>query len=42
MFIWFIFRDSTSATWVSGVEKRNGAKKPSYNVFSNEVAKLGL
>jgi hypothetical protein len=42
MFVWFIFRDSTGATWSSGVEKRNGAKKPSYNVFSNEVAKLGL
>ena len=42
MFIWFIFRDSTGATWASGVEKRTGAKKPSYNAFSSEVLKLGL
>ena len=42
MFIWFIFRDSTATTWASGVEKRTGAKKPSYNAFSSEVAKLGL
>jgi hypothetical protein len=41
MFVWFIFRDSTRATWSSGVEKRSGAKKPSYNAFSSEVARLG-
>jgi hypothetical protein len=35
MFIWFIFRDSTSATWASGIEKRSGAKKPGYAAFSS-------
>lgn len=35
MFIWFIFRDSTSATWASGIEKRTGAKKPAYAAFSS-------
>jgi cellulase (glycosyl hydrolase family 5) len=34
MFIWFIFRDSTSATWASGIEKRTGAKKPGYAAFA--------
>ena len=34
MFIWFIFRDSTSSTWFSGLEAPNGQKKPSYNAFS--------
>jgi hypothetical protein len=34
MFVWFIFRDSTSQTWYSGVLKKNGAKKPAYNSFS--------
>jgi hypothetical protein len=34
MFIWFIFRDSTSATWSSGIEKRSGAKKPGYAAFA--------
>ena len=37
MFIWFIFRDSTSATWASGVEKRSGAKKPSYAAFARQA-----
>jgi hypothetical protein len=34
MFIWFIFRDSTSTTWASGIEKRSGAKKPGYAAFA--------
>lgn len=34
MFIWFIFRDSTSATWASGIEKRSGARKPGYAAFA--------
>lgn len=34
MFVWFIFRDSTSATWSSGIENASGQKKPSYAAFS--------
>src|SRR5262249_24694546 len=34
MFVWFIFRDSTGATWFSGVLKKNGVKKPSYDSFT--------
>jgi glycosyl hydrolase family 39 (putative alpha-L-iduronidase) len=34
MFTWFIFRDSTSKTWFSGIEKRSGAKKPAYPAFT--------
>jgi hypothetical protein len=37
MFIWFIFRDSTSATWASGVEKKSGAKKPSFAAFTSQA-----
>ena len=38
MFVWFIFRDSTSQTWFSGIEKKTGAKKPSYNAFAKAAA----
>jgi Cellulase (glycosyl hydrolase family 5) len=38
MFVWFIFRDSTSQTWFSGVEKKTGAKKPAYNSFAKAAA----
>ena len=31
MFVWFIFRDSTSKTWFSGVVKKTGEKKPAYS-----------
>ena len=39
MFIWFIFRDSTSTDpsrrlWFSGLEKANGQKKPAYAAFA--------
>jgi len=37
MFIWFIFRDSTSQTWASGLEKKSGAKKPSFAAFASQV-----
>jgi hypothetical protein len=40
MFIWFIFRDSTSQTWFSGVLKKNGTKKPAYNAFASSTAGL--
>ncbi len=35
MFAWFIFRDSTSKTWFSGVVRANGKKKPSYGTFQS-------
>jgi hypothetical protein len=35
MFVWFIFRDSTAATWFSGVETKSGSKKPAYTAFAN-------
>ena len=34
MFIWFVFRDSDSKTWFSGIEKKTGVKKPAFNVFA--------
>jgi hypothetical protein len=40
MFVWFIFRDSTSATWFSGLESANGAKKPAYAAFARTAAGL--
>jgi hypothetical protein len=40
MFIWFIFRDSTSKTWFSGLEKRSGAKKPAYATFAKQAAQV--
>ena len=40
MFVWFIFRDSTSQTWFSGVLKRSGAKKPAYNAFTSAAANV--
>jgi hypothetical protein len=33
MFVWFIFRDSSQATWFSGLLQQNGKKKPAYNSF---------
>jgi hypothetical protein len=33
MFVWFIFRDSTSQTWFSGIEKKTGIKKPAWSAF---------
>ena len=35
MFIWFIFRDSTSKTWVSGLKTAAGANKPAYSAFAS-------
>jgi hypothetical protein len=40
MFIWFIFRDSTSQTWFSGLENRAGAKKPAYSAFAAAAASI--
>jgi Cellulase (glycosyl hydrolase family 5) len=40
MFVWFIFRDTTSQTWFSGVEKKTGAKKPAYNSFAKAAAAI--
>jgi hypothetical protein len=34
MFVWFIFRDSNSQTWFSGLEKKTGVKKPAYSTFA--------
>jgi hypothetical protein len=33
MFIWFVFRDSNSTTWFSGLERPSGRKKPAYAAF---------
>ena len=33
MFVWFIFRDSTSQTWFSGIENKTGARKPAYSAW---------
>jgi hypothetical protein len=40
MFIWFIFRDSTSKTWFSGIEKKSGAHKPAYAAFAAQAKLL--
>jgi hypothetical protein len=40
MFVWFIFRDSTSSTWFSGLEKANGQKKPAYAAFSSAATSV--
>jgi hypothetical protein len=34
MFVWFVFRDSSSETWYSGIESKSGAKKSSYAAFA--------
>ena len=34
MFVWFVFRDSTSKTWFSGIESKAGSKKPAYSTFA--------
>jgi hypothetical protein len=39
MFIWFIVRDDPTSTWQSGLLKRDGSKKPAYNVYSALAAK---
>jgi hypothetical protein len=40
MFIWFIFRDSTSQTWFSGLVSKTGAKKPAYSSFAATAKRL--
>jgi hypothetical protein len=35
MFIWFVFRDSNSTTWFSGLERTSGRKKPAYTAFAS-------
>jgi hypothetical protein len=40
MFTWFIFRDSDSNTWFSGVVKKNGSKKPSYVAFQRAAKNM--
>jgi hypothetical protein len=40
MFTWFIFRDSDSKTWFSGVVKKNGSKKPSYGAFQSTAQNM--
>ena len=35
MFIWFVFRDSNSTTWFSGLERPSGRKKPAYAAFAS-------
>jgi len=39
MFIWFIFRDDPTSSWVSGLLTQRGVRKPSFAVFAN-MAKL--
>jgi len=34
MFIWFIFRDSPTSLWQSGVFTQSGGRKPAYKTFS--------
>jgi hypothetical protein len=38
MFVWFVFRDSNSTTWFSGLERRSGRKKPAYSAFASAAA----
>ena len=38
MFIWFILRDSSAATWFSGLEQPSGKKKPAYSAFASTAA----
>jgi hypothetical protein len=40
MFTWFIFRDSDSKTWFSGVVKKNGSKKPAYGAFQSAAQNM--
>ena len=40
MFVWFIFRDSNSQTWFSGLEGANGVKKPAYAAFSSTAQSI--
>src|SRR5207244_3812989 len=40
MFIWFIFRDSTSQTWFSGLVSKKGAKKPAYSSFGAAAKRI--
>ncbi len=39
MYIWFILRDDPTSPWQSGLLERNGAKKPSFAVFTTEARK---
>jgi Cellulase (glycosyl hydrolase family 5) len=34
MFIWFILRDDPTSTWQSGLENRDGTRKPAYSTFA--------
>ena len=34
MLVWFIFRDDPTSTWQSGLETRDGARKPAFASFS--------
>jgi hypothetical protein len=34
MFIWFILRDDPTSTWQSGLENRDGSRKPAYAAFA--------
>jgi hypothetical protein len=40
MFVWFVFRDSTSKTWFSGLLAKSGAKKPAYSTFAATAARI--
>jgi hypothetical protein len=40
MFIWFVFRDSNSTTWFSGLERSSGRKKPAYRAFQSAAATI--
>ena len=39
MFIWFIFRDSPTSAWHSGLLGSSGAAKPAYRTFSSIAAR---
>jgi hypothetical protein len=34
MFVWFVFRDSNSTTWFSGLLHRTGKAKPAYHAYA--------
>jgi Cellulase (glycosyl hydrolase family 5) len=40
MFIWFVFRDSATATWKSGLFTQSGTSKPAYGTFTALAASI--
>jgi Glycosyl hydrolase catalytic core len=40
MFIWFVFRDSATAAWKSGLFTQSGTSKPAYSTFTALAASI--